>query len=240
MLACDAGLLAGGAVCGVVYPGRAGCWRDTGAMLGGPGAGSWCWCEGTGEKYWRKMLGGASVVLEGNACGAYIIPAILYSVLPVAVALVRSTSIGCWRGIPSRYWRYPEVLAGAGVVPAWCEVHQSRQADQAGAGRTNPCRRVLEPEPGVLVLGTGVLERYWPAGIDMSCRHVLTWEPKEDDTMTAKARLVFDVPPEEKKWIERLCTAAGYPSKVAMLRDLADKLAVSIKFETRPGPEKTE
>mgnify|MGYP001207600997 FL=1 len=58
--------------------------------------------------------------------------------------------------------------------------------------------------------------------------------------MTAKARLVFDVPPEEKDWIERLCTAAGYPSKVGMLRDLADKLAESIKFETRPGSEKTE
>jgi hypothetical protein len=58
--------------------------------------------------------------------------------------------------------------------------------------------------------------------------------------MTAKARLVFDLPPEEKDWLERLCTAAGYPSKVAMLRDLADKLAESIKFESRPGSEKTE
>jgi hypothetical protein len=58
--------------------------------------------------------------------------------------------------------------------------------------------------------------------------------------MTAKARLVFDVPPEEKEWIERLCKAAGYPSKVAMLRDLVNKLAESIKFEPRPGPEKTE
>jgi hypothetical protein len=65
-------------------------------------------------------------------------------------------------------------------------------------------------------------------------------ESKEDDTMTAKARLVFDVPPEEKDWIERLCTAAGYPTKVAMLRDLADKLAQEIGFETRPGAEKTE
>jgi hypothetical protein len=65
-------------------------------------------------------------------------------------------------------------------------------------------------------------------------------ESKEDDTMTAKARLVFDVPPEEKDWIERLCTAAGYPTKVAMLRDLADKLAESIGHETRPGAEKTE
>ena len=58
--------------------------------------------------------------------------------------------------------------------------------------------------------------------------------------MTAKARLVFDVPPDEKDWIERLCTAAGYPSKVGMLRDLADKLATEIKFESRPGAEKTE
>ena len=58
--------------------------------------------------------------------------------------------------------------------------------------------------------------------------------------MTAKARLVFDVPPEEKDWIERLCTAAGYPSKVGMLRDLADKLAQEIGFEPRPGSEKTE
>jgi len=58
--------------------------------------------------------------------------------------------------------------------------------------------------------------------------------------MSTKSRLVFDVPPEEKDWIERLCTAAGYPSKVGMLRDLADKLAESIKFETRPGSEKTE
>lgn len=58
--------------------------------------------------------------------------------------------------------------------------------------------------------------------------------------MSTKSRLVFDVPPEEKDWIERLCKAAGYPSKVGMLRDLADKLAESIKFETRPGSEKTE
>lgn len=58
--------------------------------------------------------------------------------------------------------------------------------------------------------------------------------------MTAKARLVFDVPPEEKNWIERLCKAAGYPSKVAMLRDLVDKLAQEIGFESRPGAEKTE
>jgi hypothetical protein len=58
--------------------------------------------------------------------------------------------------------------------------------------------------------------------------------------MTAKARLVFDMPPEEKEWLERLCTAAGYPSKVAMLRDLVDKLAQEIKFEPRPGVEKTK
>ncbi len=58
--------------------------------------------------------------------------------------------------------------------------------------------------------------------------------------MTAKARLVFDIPPGEKDWLERLCTAAGYPSKVAMLRDLADKLAREIGFEPRPGTEKTE
>lgn len=58
--------------------------------------------------------------------------------------------------------------------------------------------------------------------------------------MTAKARLVFDMRPDEKDWIERLCKTAGYPSKVAMLRDLVDKLAESIKFEARPGAEKTE
>ena len=58
--------------------------------------------------------------------------------------------------------------------------------------------------------------------------------------MSAKSRLVFDMPPEEKEWLERLCMAAEYPSKVAMLRDLVDKLAESIKFEARPGSEKTE
>ena len=58
--------------------------------------------------------------------------------------------------------------------------------------------------------------------------------------MTAKARLVFDVRPEEKDWMERLCKAAGYPTKVAMLRDLSDKLATEIKFESRPGADKTE
>lgn len=58
--------------------------------------------------------------------------------------------------------------------------------------------------------------------------------------MTAKARLVFDVPPEEKEWLERLCMAAGYPSKVAMLRNLVDKLAQEIGFEPRPGVQKTE
>jgi hypothetical protein len=58
--------------------------------------------------------------------------------------------------------------------------------------------------------------------------------------MSTKSRLVFDVPPEEKNWLERLCMAAGYPSKVAMLRDLADKLAREIGFESRPGTEKTE
>ena len=58
--------------------------------------------------------------------------------------------------------------------------------------------------------------------------------------MNAKSRLVFDLRPDEKDWIERLCTAAGYPSKVGMLRDLADKLATEIKFESRPGAEKTE
>lgn len=58
--------------------------------------------------------------------------------------------------------------------------------------------------------------------------------------MTAKARLVFDLPPEEKEWLERLCMVAGYPSKVAMLRDLTDKLAMEIKFEPRPGSGKNE
>jgi hypothetical protein len=58
--------------------------------------------------------------------------------------------------------------------------------------------------------------------------------------MNAKSRLVFDLRPEEKDWLERLCTAAEYPSKVAMLRDLADKLAESIGHEPRPGSEKTE
>lgn len=58
--------------------------------------------------------------------------------------------------------------------------------------------------------------------------------------MNAKSRLVFDVPPEEKDWLERLCKSAGYPSKVGMLRDLADKLATEIKFESRPGADKTE
>jgi hypothetical protein len=58
--------------------------------------------------------------------------------------------------------------------------------------------------------------------------------------MSAKSRLVFDMPPKEKEWLERLRTAAGYPSKVGMLRDLADKLAREIKFEPRPGSEKTE
>jgi hypothetical protein len=58
--------------------------------------------------------------------------------------------------------------------------------------------------------------------------------------MNAKSRLVFDLRPEEKDWIERLCKTAGYPSKVAMLRDLTNKLATEIKFEPRPGAEKTE
>ena len=58
--------------------------------------------------------------------------------------------------------------------------------------------------------------------------------------MNAKSRLVFDLRPEEKDWIERLCTAAGYPSKVAMLRDLTNKLALEIGHEPRPGSEKTE
>lgn len=58
--------------------------------------------------------------------------------------------------------------------------------------------------------------------------------------MTAKARLVFDMPPEEKNWMERLCKAAGYPTKVAMLRDLVNKLAQEIGFESRPGAEKTK
>ena len=58
--------------------------------------------------------------------------------------------------------------------------------------------------------------------------------------MNAKSRLVFDLRPDEKDWLERLCKSAGYPSKVAMLRDLADKLAIEIGFETRPGSEKAE
>ena len=58
--------------------------------------------------------------------------------------------------------------------------------------------------------------------------------------MSAKSRLVFDMRPEEKEWLERLCKSAGYPSKVAMLRDLADKLAIEIGFESRPGADKTE
>jgi len=85
-----------------------------------------------------------------------------------------------------------------------------------------------------LLAGAGLL------AFDMSYRHVIPCESKEDDTMTAKARLVFDMPPEEKNWMENLCKAAGYPSKVAMLRNLVDKLAQEIGFETRPGPEKTE
>ena len=58
--------------------------------------------------------------------------------------------------------------------------------------------------------------------------------------MNAKSRLVFDLRPDEKDWLERLCKAAGYPTKVAMLRDLSDKLATEIKFESRPGADKTE
>ncbi len=58
--------------------------------------------------------------------------------------------------------------------------------------------------------------------------------------MSTKSRLVFDVPPEEKNWMEKLCKAAGYPTKVAMLRDLVNKLAIEIGFEPRPGVEKTE
>ena len=58
--------------------------------------------------------------------------------------------------------------------------------------------------------------------------------------MSAKSRLVFDLPPYEKRWIEELCHKAGYPSKVAMLRDLVDKLAESIGHDPRPGTQKTE
>lgn len=58
--------------------------------------------------------------------------------------------------------------------------------------------------------------------------------------MNAKSRLVFDLPPDEKRWIEELCHKAGYPSKVGMLRDLTDKLAIEIGFESRPGADKTK
>lgn len=51
---------------------------------------------------------------------------------------------------------------------------------------------------------------------------------------TAKARLVFDVPPKEKKWLEDLVKESGHKYNITLIRELLDVYASGIGFRPRP------
>lgn len=53
--------------------------------------------------------------------------------------------------------------------------------------------------------------------------------------MAIKDRMVFELPPAEKAWIESLVAAAGYKSNIQLFRALLDGEAARIGFSSRPG-----
>jgi len=53
--------------------------------------------------------------------------------------------------------------------------------------------------------------------------------------MTAKDKIVFELPPAEKAWIEDLCQVAGYGSKIQMFRALLDAESARLGYTARPG-----
>jgi hypothetical protein len=72
--------------------------------------------------------------------------------------------------------------------------------------------------------------------LHMSSRYVIIC--LEVFTM-AKARLIFDVFPEEKEWLEKVILAADPgQTKVGLLRQLLDDYAKKKKLPARPGSER--
>lgn len=53
--------------------------------------------------------------------------------------------------------------------------------------------------------------------------------------MSGKARLIFDVAPEEKAWYESILKPGQ--TKIGLLRELLDEYAKNNKLPTRPGSE---
>ena len=53
--------------------------------------------------------------------------------------------------------------------------------------------------------------------------------------MSGKAKLIFDVAPEEKAWYESILKPGQ--TKIGLLRELLDKYAKTNKLPARPGSE---
>ena len=53
--------------------------------------------------------------------------------------------------------------------------------------------------------------------------------------MSGKARLIFDVAPEEKAWYESILKPGQ--TKIGLLRELLDEYAKDNKLPARPGSE---
>ena len=53
--------------------------------------------------------------------------------------------------------------------------------------------------------------------------------------MTTKQRMVFELLPEEKAWIEGLVVAAGCGTNIQLFRLLLDREAKRIGYSPRPG-----
>lgn len=54
----------------------------------------------------------------------------------------------------------------------------------------------------------------------------------------AKVKLIFDVAPEEKEWLESILNPGQ--TKIALLRELLDSYAAEKKLPPRPGIEKKQ
>jgi len=53
--------------------------------------------------------------------------------------------------------------------------------------------------------------------------------------MAIKDRLVFEISPAEKEWVEGLVQAGGYGTKIQMLRALLDAESARVGYVARPG-----
>jgi hypothetical protein len=56
--------------------------------------------------------------------------------------------------------------------------------------------------------------------------------------MSGKARLIFDVAPEEKAWYESILKPGQ--TKIGLLRELLDEYAKNNKLPARPGAEENQ